>query len=54
MPQIQGVEGEAVVDYCEPLTTPEMGYDRLSRRVNKMKPQKKNHITPVEEVLSSK
>jgi hypothetical protein len=37
MPQIQGVEGEAVVNYCEPLTTQEMGYHRLSRRVNKMK-----------------
>jgi hypothetical protein len=37
MPQIQGVEGEAVVNYCEPLTTQEMGYQRLSPRVNKMK-----------------
>jgi hypothetical protein len=37
MPQIQGVEGEAVVIYCEPLTTQEMGYHRLSQRVNKMK-----------------
>jgi hypothetical protein len=37
MPQIQGVEGEAVVNYCEPLTTQEMGYHRLSPRVNKMK-----------------
>ena len=36
MPQIQGVKGEAVVSYCEPLTTKEMGYHRLSRRVNKM------------------
>jgi hypothetical protein len=27
MPQIQGVKGEAVVSYCKPLTTPEMGYD---------------------------
>jgi hypothetical protein len=36
MPQIQGVEGEAVVSYCEPLTTPKMGYHRLSRRVNKI------------------
>jgi hypothetical protein len=26
MPQIQGVKGEAVVSYCEPLTTLEMGY----------------------------
>jgi hypothetical protein len=36
MLQIQGVEGEAVVCYCEPLTTQEMGYHRLSQRVNKM------------------
>jgi len=36
MPQIQGVKGEAVVNYCEPLTTPKMGCHRLSRRVNKM------------------
>ncbi|MBE9581350.1 MAG: hypothetical protein IMF18_07000 [Proteobacteria bacterium] len=36
MPQIQDVEGEAVVVYCEPLTTQEMRYHRLSRRVNNM------------------
>ena len=36
MPQIQGVKGEAVVIYCEPLATKKMGYHRLSRRVNKM------------------
>ena len=35
MPQIQGVTGEAVVNYCKPLTTPKMGYYRLSQRVNK-------------------
>ena len=35
MPQIRGVKGEAVAIYCEPLTTKEMGYHRLSRRVNK-------------------
>jgi len=34
MPQIRGVKGKAVVIYCEPLTTKEMGYHRLSRRVN--------------------
>jgi hypothetical protein len=34
MSQIRGVKGEAVVIYCEPLTTKEMGYYRLSRRVN--------------------
>jgi hypothetical protein len=32
--QLSGVKGEAVVIYCEPLTTKEMGYYRLSRRVN--------------------
>ncbi len=34
MPQIRGVKGEAVVIYCEPLTTKEMGYPRLSHGVN--------------------
>jgi len=34
MPQLRGVKGEAVVVYCEPLTTKEMGYYRLSRRVS--------------------
>ena len=32
--QIRGVKGEAVVIYCEPLTTKEMWCPRLSRRVN--------------------
>jgi hypothetical protein len=32
--QIQGVKGEAVVLYCEPLTTKEMRCPWLSRRVN--------------------
>ncbi len=32
--QILGVKGEAVVSYCEPLTTQEMRYHRLSRKVN--------------------
>ncbi|MBE9581526.1 MAG: hypothetical protein IMF18_07905 [Proteobacteria bacterium] len=36
MPQIQGGKGEAVVVYREPLTTQEMRYPRLSRRVNNM------------------
>jgi hypothetical protein len=36
MPQIQGVKGEAVVIYREPLTTQEMRHHRLSRRVNNM------------------
>ena len=34
MPQIRGVKGEAVVIYCELLTTKEMGYPRLSHGVN--------------------
>ncbi len=36
MRQIRGVKGEAVVVYCKPLTTKEMAYHRLSRRVNKI------------------
>jgi hypothetical protein len=36
MPQIQGVKGEAVVLYREPLTTQEMWDYRLSRRVKNM------------------
>jgi hypothetical protein len=36
MPQVQGVEGEAVVCYAEPLTTQEMRYHRLSRMANNM------------------
>jgi hypothetical protein len=36
MPQIQDGEGEAIVRYCEPSPTQEMGYHRLSRRVNNM------------------
>jgi hypothetical protein len=36
MLQIQGVEGEAVVCYREPLTTQEMQYPRLSQRVKNM------------------
>jgi hypothetical protein len=47
-------ELQPVVSYCEPLTTLEMGYHRLSRRVNKMKAQKKNHISLMEEIQNSK
>jgi len=36
MPQLQGVKGLAVVVYAESLTTQQMRYHRLSRRVNKM------------------
>jgi len=34
MAQIRGGRVEAVVNYCETLTTREMGYHRLSQRVN--------------------
>jgi len=37
MLQLQGVKGEAVIIYCDPLITQKMGYYRLSSRVNKMK-----------------
>ena len=33
---MQGVKGEAVVGYAEPLTTRQMQYTRLSRRVRNM------------------
>ncbi|MBW2265421.1 MAG: hypothetical protein JRD47_01945 [Deltaproteobacteria bacterium] len=33
---MQGVKGEAVVVYADPLTTQQMRYTRLSRRVNNM------------------
>jgi hypothetical protein len=33
---MQGVKGEAVVVYANPLTTQQMRYHRLSRRVNNM------------------
>jgi hypothetical protein len=36
MLQIQGVKGEAVVNYREPLRTKEMVYPRLTRRVKNM------------------
>ncbi len=37
MLQLQGIKGEAVVAYRNPLITQEVGCHRLSRRVNKMK-----------------
>jgi len=36
MPQLQGIKGDAVVVYCEPMITKEMACHQLSRRVNKM------------------
>ncbi len=50
MLQIQGIKGEAVVVYCEPLITQEMGYPRLSRRVNKMGFRSKMYVSIVEEL----
>jgi len=50
MPHIRGGKGEAVVSYCEPLTTKEMGYHRLSRRVNKMKISYKIYKSLIEEI----
>jgi hypothetical protein len=34
--QMQGAKGEAVVVYADPLTTQQILYHRLSRRVNNM------------------
>jgi len=48
MLQIQGVKGEAIVSYAEPLTTQEMGCHQLSRRVNKMKNKNKTNISLIE------
>jgi hypothetical protein len=50
MPEIRGVKGEAIVGYAELLTTREVGYHRLSQRVNKRKKKNENHIPPMEEV----
>jgi len=44
--QIRGVKGEAVDFYCKPLTTKEMGYHRLSRRVNKMEKKQRFYNSP--------
>jgi hypothetical protein len=38
---MQGGKGEAVVNYREPFPTQQMGYHRLSQRVNKI--EKKMH-----------
>jgi len=44
MPQIQGVQGRSRITYCELLVTKDMGYHRLSRRVNKIE-KKRAFIT---------
>jgi len=46
MLQIQGVKGEAVGLYCEPLITQEVEYHRLSRRVNKMEKKQSFNTSP--------
>jgi hypothetical protein len=48
MCQTRGVKAEAVVKYCESLTTKEMAYHRLSRRVNKMEFFFNMHISFIE------
>jgi hypothetical protein len=48
--QIRGVKGEAVVTYCELLTTKEMGRNRLSRRVNKKERLLVTYISLIEDL----
>ena len=50
IPQIQGGEGEAVVNYREPSPTLKMGYLRLSRRVNKDGEKNCFHKVPIDEI----
>ena len=50
MIHIRGIKGEAVVVYCEPLITKEMGYYRLSRRINKNEINNRIHISPMVEI----
>ena len=47
MAHIRGIKGKAVVVYCEPLITKEMGYLRLSLRVNKMMKKAVNDKTHI-------
>ena len=49
-PRSKTSEGEAVVGYREPLATKEMGYYRLSRRVNKMENIFSNYFSFMEEI----
>jgi hypothetical protein len=48
--QICGVKGEAVVTYCKPLTTKEMGRNRLSQRVNKKERLLATYISLIEDL----
>jgi hypothetical protein len=50
VPQIRGVKGEAVVTYCKPLTTKEMGRKRLSQRVNKKERLLVSYISVIEDL----
>jgi hypothetical protein len=52
MPQIQGGEGEAVVNYREPSPTQKKGCHRLSRRVNKEVEKGYFHNVPIDEISS--
>jgi len=49
-PSCKTSKGEAVVGYREPLATQQMGYHRLSRRVNKMENIFSNYISLMEEI----
>jgi hypothetical protein len=44
MPQMQGGKGEVVVSCREPFPTKQMGYHRLSQRVNKIEKKRHHHI----------
>ncbi len=45
MPQMQGGEGEAVVSYRKAFPTQQMGYHRLSQRVNKIEKKLDKYIS---------
>jgi hypothetical protein len=48
--EIRGVKGEAVVTYCKPLRTKEMGRNRLSQRVNKKERLLVTYISLIEDL----
>ena len=41
---MQDGKGEAVANYREPFPTQQMGYPRLSQRVNKIEKKRPHHI----------
>ncbi len=45
MSHVRGIKGEAVVIYCDPLITKDMGYNRLSQRINNIEIKYKVHIS---------